>query len=292
MLSAGLLAHLQSQLSDHFSDGCFVRKHGSSFFDTYEITGRNARYFLKCGSRDLLDVLHAEFAGLSELKSARAVRVPNPYLVGEHDEQCYLVLEYLALHPANDSAQEKLGQLLARQHEATQEQYGWSRSNTIGLTPQYNQWNEDWCEFFSTQRLEPQIKLLEAKSGNEMLAKAAREMQSNLDRYLSGDAPKASLLHGDLWSGNMAMLSSGEPVIFDPAVYYGDPESDIAMTEMFGGFTRPFYSSYRKLNPDTPDGAIRRELYRLYHWLNHCNLFGSTYHSSAMQSMQLIERGI
>jgi protein-ribulosamine 3-kinase len=156
--------------------------------------------------------------------------------------------------------------------------FGWDHDNWIGATPQVNTWKEQWVQFFAECRLGPQIKW--ARNRGLPLSQAG-ELIESLPDFFDTYAPVPSLLHGDLWSGNAGFLADGTPVIFDPASHYGDRECDLAMTEMFGGFPGEFYRSYNAEWPLHTGYRIRKQLYILYHTLNHYNLFGGGYGSQA-----------
>ena len=167
------------------------------------------------------------------------------------------------------------------------ENYGWHRDNYIGATPQLNRRSASWADFWSKARLLPQLELARRKGlGKEPLRKG-EQLAAALPQLLAGHSPAASLLHGDLWSGNAGFLADGAPLLFDPAVYCGDREADIAMTELFGGFPQAFYSAYREVAPLDRGYAVRKTLYNLYHVLNHANLFGGGY---AAQAEGMIDR--
>jgi fructosamine-3-kinase len=153
-------------------------------------------------------------------------------------------------------------------------------------TPQLNAPGGDWVAFWRGRRLGYQLNLAAAKGHGRLAAGGARLMEK-LPAFFVGHTPAPSLLHGDLWSGNAAMTAGGEPVVFDPAVYYGDREADLAMTELFGGFPPPFYEAYRAEFPLDPGYGTRKHLYNLYHVLNHLNLFGGGY---GAQAAGMIER--
>jgi len=170
-----------------------------------------------------------------------------------------------------------LGEQLASLHRVTADQHGWNRDNFIGSTPQYNTPCDDWLEFWQDCRLKPQLEMSHAAGFRGNLANAGRRLLENLHLLLAGHDPAPSLLHGDLWSGNKAFTPDGQPVIFDPATYYGDREADIAMTELFGGFGADFYAAYNASYPLPDRYPLRRDLYNLYHLLNHLNLFGGGY---------------
>lgn len=166
-------------------------------------------------------------------------------------------------------------------HGVTRKHHGWNRDNYIGSTAQQNTQRPRWSQFWRDQRLKPQLELAKSAGHRGKLQSNGAKLQENMDLLMDDHQPVASLLHGDLWAGNKAYLPGGQPVIFDPASYYGDRETDIAMTELFGGFGEDFYSAYRAHLP-LPDGySLRRDLYNLYHILNHLNLFGAAYLSQA-----------
>ena len=180
------------------------------------------------------------------------------------------------LKPPTEAAEASLGARLANLHRSRVAQFGWHIDNTIGSTPQRNAWSDDWLAFYLEHRLQFQLQLAEKNGYGGNLQLEGHRLLNNLGQFFSGYWPDASLLHGDLWGGNWAVCA-GEPVLFDPAVYYGDRETDIAMTKLFGGFGPAFYEAYNDAWP-LSDGHERRcLLYQLYHVLNHLNLFGASY---------------
>ncbi|HKT31360.1 MAG TPA: fructosamine kinase family protein [Gammaproteobacteria bacterium] len=230
-------------------------------------------------------MLFAEADGLKALAECGAVRVPQVLAAEEHGDEAYLLMEWLEFGRQTGHTAARLGEQLAVQHRTPGAHFGWRRNNFIGATPQFNTPHDDWVRFFREHRLGFQLRLA-AENGNrgELQEQGARLMQS-LPAFFAGYVPQASLLHGDLWSGNWGVLESGEPVIFDPAVYYGDREADLAMTELFGGFPPEFYSAYDAAWPLDAGYRVRRDLYNLYHVLNHLNLFGGGYRLQAERSI-------
>jgi len=248
------------------------------------IEGGRRRYFVKINDRARLDCFAAEADGLSALAKAGA-RVPAALCHGNSADHAFLVLEYLELRREGDYAE--LGRMLATVHSLHGDRYGWHRDNFIGTTPQPNASGPSWIEFWRAERLAPQL-LLSGKNGlGSGLVRKGEQLAAELDRLLPDPQPPASLLHGDLWSGNASFLPDGAPVLFDPAVYFGDREADLAMTELFGGFPKEFYSAYGEAAPLDPGYGTRKTLYNLYHVLNHANLFGGGY---AAQAERMIER--
>ena len=236
------------------------------------------RYFVKLNDASHRSMFEAEAEGLEEIARTRTVRVPAPICWGTAEHSTYLVLEYLELGGARSDHLERLGQQLAQMHRATQDRFGWKRDNTIGSTPQINTPSRDWVGFWREHRLGFQLELA-ARNGRDLMRKGERLM-AGLGEFFRDYRPVPSLLHGDLWGGNVG--AAGQlPVIFDPAVYYGDREADLAMTELFGGFSGRFYQAYHETWPLDPGYKTRKTLYNLYHVLNHFNLFGGGYASQA-----------
>lgn len=221
-------------------------------------------------------MFEAEADGLREIQSTRAIRVPEILGCGIENGESFLELERFTFDRATAETEARFGEQLARLHRHTAERFGWFRDNTIGPTPQINTWSDDWVAFFRENRLDYQLELAAANGYGSAVKAPGNKLSRNLAGFFEGYEPVASLLHGDLWGGNWGSVN-GEPVIFDPAVYYGDRESDIAMTMLFGGFGRSFYAAYEKSWPMAPGHELRLKLYQLYHVLNHLNLFGRSY---------------
>ncbi len=263
---------------------------GGCINGTEVFEGGGRKYFVKLNDAARLDMFAAEAEGLREIAATNTVRVPSPVCLGTHDHQAWLVLEYLELRGDSDNADEILGRTLAAMHRTTQERFGWRRDNTIGATPQINTEENDWIVFYRERRLRYQLDLAAANGHSGNLQKRGEQLLEALPEFFGSTRPRPSLLHGDLWGGNHAALRDGTPVIFDPAVYYGDREADIAMTELFGGFGARFHAAYREAWPLDPGYHARRELYNLYHILNHLNLFGGGYRAQAEQAIERLFR--
>ncbi|WP_127474755.1 fructosamine kinase family protein [Sulfurivermis fontis] len=251
---------------------------GGCINSTHVLEDGARRWFVKLNDATRLDMFAAEAAGLSELAASHTVRVPRPLCHGVAAGQAFLVLEWLDL--SGSGAQELLGRQLAAMHGVTREEYGWWRDNTIGSTPQPNEQSMDWMEFMCERRLGHQLDLA-VQAGNRRLHRRGEELLDRMPDLFTDYTPAASLLHGDLWSGNYAVTAAGEPVLFDPAVYYGDREADLAMTELFGGFGPRFYAAYNEAWPLDPGYKVRKTLYNLYHILNHYHMFGGGYGQQA-----------
>lgn len=227
----------------------------------------------------------AEAAGLTELAATRTVRIPSPVVYGQSAGHAFLVLEYIEFGTANKNSDRLFGQQLALLHRQPQPYFGWHRDNTIGSTPQPNDKNDDWITFWRTQRVQHQLGLAAAKGYRGRLETLGPQLCEMLGHFFEGYRPHPALLHGDLWGGNVSTDGQGNPVIFDPACYYGDREADLAMTELFGGFSPDFYAAYRDTYSLDPGYTTRKKLYNLYHILNHLNLFGSGYLRQAEMMM-------
>jgi fructosamine-3-kinase len=241
--------------------------------------------FRKTGPESAFEMFEAEADGLSELREASEVRVPKVIDVGVMNGQAYIDLERLDLEPTNRDIEQRFGAQLARLHRHTKPQFGWFRNNTIGLTPQHNNLDNDWVSFFRKHRLGFQVDLAITNGHGREITELAGRVAGRLDDLFDGHEPVASLLHGDLWGGNWGAVN-GEPVMFDPAVYYGDRETVIAMTMVFGGFGKAFYEAYESDWPMAPGHDRRIKLYQLYHILNHLNLFGRSYLERAVSLLR------
>jgi len=253
---------------------------GTPLNSTWRLDTGARRLFVKTTAAARLPMLEAEADGLAELVRAAAIRVPAPAHCGCDGDVAFLALEWLDFGRGGRDA--AFGRALAALHRVCAPAFGWHRDNTIGTTPQDNARSDDWIAFFRDRRIAPQLALAARNGHSGKLRHDGDQLLAAIPVLLAGHAPPASLLHGDLWSGNAACLASGEPVIFDPAVYFGDREADLAMTELFGGFGADFYAAYRAAWP-LPDGyTVRRTLYNLYHVLNHLNLFGGGYRAQAL----------
>jgi fructosamine-3-kinase len=251
---------------------------GGCINQSYLLSDGQQRYFVKLNRPQTAPMFKAEAAGLREIAATQTITVPTVICTGTTDQHAYLALSYLDLADRSSPAWEKLGAELAALHRFNPgQQFGWHSDNTIGSTPQLNTWSGSWIEFFATQRLGYQFQLATTGGGR---FPAKQQLLAKLPEILNHQ-PKPSIVHGDLWSGNAGFTSSGVPVIFDPATYWGDREVDLAMTELFGGFPRAFYAGYEAVYPLVAGYERRKLVYNLYHLLNHYNLFGGSYESQA-----------
>ena len=255
---------------------------GGCINSAFRLEGEEKSYFIKLNSANQLEMFVAEAEGLQEMQAAAAIRVPKPVCYGTQSGKAYLVMENLEMGGSgNKASMQQFGHELAAMHRYTKPEFGWHRDNTIGSTPQPNTRSDDWLEFWRQHRLDYQLQLAGRNGARGNLLQKGDRLLSDLDEFFTDYQPEASLLHGDLWSGNYGITRKGEPVIFDPAVYFGDREADIAMTELFGGFGRAFYDAYNEAWPLDQGYSVRKTFYNLYHILNHFNLFGGGYGSQA-----------
>ena len=254
-----------------------------------------SRRFAKTNRAALLPVMEAEADGLAALQAAAGSAgsaadlptIPEPLALAELEGEAVLLLSWLDLGGNHSQGWRELGRGLARLHRASLNsgdgRFGWHCSNFIGSGPQHNNWHCSWAEFFSEQRLGVQLQLA-AEAG-----RAIPQVQALLEEvphWLAAHEPEACLVHGDLWSGNAGLLHGGGGAVFDPAVYRGDREVDLAMARLFGGFPAAFFDGYEQEWPLPAGHHQRVELYSLYHLLNHANLFGGGYWQQSTACIQ------
>ncbi|MCZ8188746.1 MAG: fructosamine kinase family protein [Microcystis sp. LE19-338.1B] len=252
----------------------------------YAVSGNGLIYFVKINQANQEAMFAAEALGLKQIHATKTIRVPEPICWGIADKSSYLVLEWLEFGGGNSQSWEKMGQNLAHLHQVSlSDRFGWHCNNTIGSTPQINTISNNWADFFAHQRIGYQLRLAKERGGN---FPDEDQVIPAISEILSQHQPHPSLVHGDLWSGNAAITVDGEPVILDPATYWGDREVDLAMTELFGGFPAAFYRGYNDVFPLDAGYQQRKTLYNLYHILNHFNLFGGGYASQANRMLQEI----
>lgn len=264
---------------------------------------RPERWFLKYNHISQLPALQAEQDGLRILHHAMSattcLRIPEPLICGTTNTQAFLLMTFLPLTKQHSAqAEVRLGHGLFQLHETLSADgcFGHNRDNFIGTSPQANTPAGNWADFFRNQRLTPQLAMARNRGFHDIFAQGQRLVRQ-LPEYLDNHEPQPSLLHGDLWAGNAGFLANGTPAIFDPAVYYGDRETDLAMMRLFGGFSPAVFTAYRKAAtaagkplPAENDPVFRRrqQIYQLYHLLNHLNLFGSGYLPSVARCLHAI----
>ncbi|MCX7093719.1 MAG: fructosamine kinase family protein [Methylobacter sp.] len=250
---------------------------GGDINAAYRLQTEDRSFFVKLNRPERLSMFAAEAAGLQALAQTGTIRIPKLIACGNTPERAFLVLEYIALNRLNTRSEQLLGQQLAQLHRQKQAYFGWHRDNTIGSTAQVNGHYHDWLTFWQERRLGYQLALAAEHGYGGRLQALGEQLLRNLKPLFSGYRPQPALVHGDLWGGNAAADEQGNPVIYDPACYFGDRETDIAMTELFGGFSSAFYQAYQAAYPLDPGYSRRKALYNLYHILNHLNLFGQGY---------------
>ena len=241
---------------------------------------------MRSSARSALPMFEVEAGGLSALSATGEIRVPAVIAAGTGNEGAFLVMEALDLAPLDHESGARLGQALARLHRRVGADHGWDVDNYIGATPQINTPHPGWPHFFGDRRLRPQLELALKNGMDRSLLAKGHAVIDRIGGLFIDYRPAPSLLHGDLWSGNVAQTRDGVPVIFDPACYYGDREADVAMTELFGGFPISFHAAYRAAWPLDSGYESRKPLYNLYHILNHFNLFGSAYLGQAQRMIE------
>lgn len=246
----------------------------SSFTRNFSIQCDSHQYFLKLSANH--DCLEAEADGLQAMSASDSIRVPNLVASGKAESIGFLVVEYLTLQNCHSNFV-RLGSQLAKLHRPTRMPYGWHRDNFLCGSIQINSHHHEWTEFFKNNRLGYQFELACNNGFGTKLGVMQDRILDRVTAILDSHNPEPSLLHGDLWQGNCGFMEGGVPVIFDPAVYVGDRETDLAMTRLFGGFPKSFYDSYQREWPLPSGWEQRQVIYNLYHILNHVNLFGGGY---------------
>lgn len=251
---------------------------GGCIHANWALAGKGERYFVKTHGPEGAPLFAAEADGLAALRATGAIRVPAVVAQGASAAHAFLILEYLDLCPVTAQNGARLGEALAALHHAKAgADFGWHQDNFLGTTPQSNRLTRDWGVFFGRERLAPLLAQVAAKGYRGALQEQGERIVEKIGAFFLAHRPDPSLLHGDLWSGNVGLLASGEPVTFDPACYRGDREADLAMSELFGGFPDSFYAAYRQAAPLADGYEGRKTLYNFYHILNHLKLFGRGY---------------
>ncbi|MDX1347943.1 MAG: fructosamine kinase family protein [Thiomicrorhabdus chilensis] len=261
---------------------------GGDIHQAFKLHTHTGNYFLKLNHLEALPLFETEVHNLRAIERSGSILCPKPLGFGRHNEQAWLLMEHLELTSRGDDFQR--GRDLALMHHQINHEtkpFGWFENNYIGHTPQLNRWHSDWVGFYSEERLRPQLEMTQLNDAPRQLYDLGCELIDRLPNWFQNYQPEAALLHGDLWGGNSAFTTSGDAVVFDPACYYGDRETDLAMSELFGGFSDAFYAGYNEVFPLDRDYAKRKPLYNLYHILNHYNLFGGHY---AQQAQGIIEQ--
>jgi protein-ribulosamine 3-kinase len=261
---------------------CLSRASGGGINDCYILGGSAQRVFVKINLARLFYMFEAEATGLTELHNTGSIAVPDVLCTGVSGKHSFIVLQVITFcsTPVNTTSYQNFGRQLAALHRHHKHYFGSECDNTIGSTPQVNKSMNNWLEFWSEQRLGFQLRLAREKEGSARMIEDGFRL-AELSGALFSDPPDSSCLHGDLWQGNWGFDQSGDAVIFDPAHYYGDRETDLAMTQLFGQAPNDFYAAYQEAYPFNSGYAVRTTFYNIYHILNHYNIFGGSYANQA-----------
>ena len=281
-----LARELAAQLGTECAAEPLEQVAGSRAHRCYRWRCADGELFVKVAAESAGMRLAAEAAGLGELAQAGALRVPRVRALGTAGQSAFLALEWIDVRANSVQSERSLGEGLAALHAYQAERFGWRINDFIGPTPQANGWCDDWATFWRERRLRPQLELAVQRGFGRVLEAPGSRLLDAVEALLGGHRPSPALLHGDLWAGNWFTDQDGRPVVFDPAVYYGDRETDLAMTRLFGGFGPDFYTAYEQAAPLPAGHELRAELYNLYHVINHANLFGGAYAGQARIVME------
>ncbi len=275
-----------------FEDGSLQPMSGGDISDAYTFTDTNhLKYVIKHYTKHPYDLFEAEAVGLKALASFSPPGLLLPHVLGygSLNNNQYLILEFIEHGQKSAVNYQNFGTLLARLHKnGGNARSGFPMNNYIGATHQINTWQDSWVDFYRVNRLEYQFRLaVDNDQLDDSIKKDLSHLIENLEQVIE-EPESLSLLHGDLWGGNHLFDKSGKPVLLDPAVYYGDREADLAMTEVFGSFPEEFYTSYKEEYPLSIGYARRKYVYQLYHALNHVNLFGGGYLSLVSKCLKQV----
>lgn len=261
---------------------------GGDIHNAYRLHTDQGNFFLKTNQASKAALFETEANSLKSLSETLSITLPKVIATGVENDQAWLLLEYLDLASQGDDFQRGKDLALLHHQVNDTQQFGWYENNFIGQTVQKNNWTSDWIQFYGQNRLLPQLELALSKGATPALMDKGMQLIDKLPDFFQTYQPEASPLHGDLWGGNSGFTRSGEAVFYDPASYYGDRETDLAMTELFGGFSPDFYQGYDSVFPLNTGYAQRKNLYNLYHVLNHFNLFGGHYGSQSERMIQTL----
>lgn len=288
MLTQTILAELSEHLSKALKqpitiDNAFAVS-GGDINTSYRLQSNAGDFFVKTQFAPRAKAMfEAEWAGLTALRQCGAFKVPQPIAIGAVGERHFLLMEALDLQDTGDEA--SLGRALAELHRINPSHYGWGTENFIGNNMQFNTPSNNWQEFWWDCRLKPQLERARARGYGAQLCPREAALKAASDALLEDHNPTPSLVHGDLWRGNVGFCGT-RPCVFDPACYWGDREVDVAMTQLFGGFSRTFYQAYNRALPLADGYEQRVPLYNLYHLLNHLNIFGGSYLRQCIRAIE------
>jgi len=280
-----LTQHISEALSNHFNQHVEIKHHsqvfGGDINQNFQLQTNIGRFFLKVNHHRYADMFAKEFAGLKLLYDTHSIRVPQPIFHGRFREHIFLLQEFIEKGNARQNFWETFANKLAALHRNSNDRFGSEDDNYIGSLEQRNTFCDTWPEFYRTQRIMPLMqRAFDAKKVSKQELARAEKLCDRFEHFFPPETP--SLIDGDLWSGNYLSDESGDPVIFDPAVYYGNREMDIAMSMLFGGFEQSFFDHYNDAFPLESNWRERIHLCQLYPLLVHLILFGGHYYSSVM----------
>jgi protein-ribulosamine 3-kinase len=283
-LNENLKNHIQNLVSDTIKNISTVQ--GGDISSAYKIITKTKAYFLKSNKRsEALDMFKAEAKSLQIIAQTDTIKTPEIIAVDRVGDDAFLLIEFVDCKSPNAFDMSLLGKQLANLHNITADGFGLEFDNFIGRLHQSNTQHKTWTDFYVHERLIPQLKLAKDKGLlNPLEIPSIQTMKSVCEPLFQNIKP--ALLHGDLWSGNYLIHTSGMPYLIDPAIYFGHAEVDIAMTKLFGGFASEFYNAYYEQIPKDADTDTRIELYQLYYLLVHLNLFGRSYYGSVISILK------
>lgn len=284
MLSQGFLEHLSNLIGSKVEHVQSVS--GSDISSAYLIETSKEKCFLKVNSNSTaLEMFLSEAKALKTIANTSTIATPKVIVCDSFDEKHFLLLEYIEAKSPNSNDLKLFGNQLTQLHQVTSDEFGFDSNNFIGSLNQSNKKHYNWNVFYIEERLFPQFQLAKSKGLlNEKEIPNKDKLKEICFPFFNNVKP--SLLHGDLWSGNYLISTSGKPYLIDPALYFGHNEVDIAMSKLFGGFGQSFYKSYHNNLPKDALTEDRFQLYQLYYLLVHLNLFGSSYYSSVKQILR------
>jgi fructosamine-3-kinase len=280
-----VIHHISAELSKHFNKQVKVLNHkqvfGGDINQTFHLQTNIGSFFLKINDGSLKDMFEKEFAGLKLLYHTQTIKIPQPLLYGSFENKIFLVTEFIQKGNLSKNFWQTFAEQLAALHKNSNDHFGLSENNYIGSLYQQNNFCKTWSEFYATQRILPLSRF--AFNQNKFNKQDLLLVEKLCERFNElFPAERPSLIHGDLWRGNFMSSENGMPVIYDPAVYYGNREMDIAMSLLFGGFDKSFYSNYNQVFPLQPNWKERIQLCQLYPLLVHLILFGGHYYNNVM----------
>ncbi len=291
-LNKSLKIEIEQQLKIHTGEHIQIKTadpvHGGDTHPAFRLDTAKGNFFLKTAENIPSDLFEKEFKGLDLLGRQKAVNVAKPLCFGAAGSQHFLVIEYIPRKSAGSDFWDLFAKGLSQLHQCTRPTFGLDEDNYIGPLPQTNKAYDNWPDFYVSQRLQPLIRKCIDK---KLLEKHYENKAMHLYKHIAEVFPKEppALLHGDLWGGNYRCGPGAQPYLFDPAVYYGHREIDLAMTRLFGGFDRRFYWRYEEYFPLAPDWQKRIPLCQLYPLLVHSLLFGGGYLQQVRRTLEEYE---